>query len=173
MTKVEKSPDDGIFSLPSFPIILVTVEKNIMTAAAFHFYSFKPPCVMVGILPKNLTYQLISEKGEFGINIPSKEQLEIVQICGEVSGRDEDKFEKTNLTPQHGKVIESYLIEECPFSLECKVVHEVAYGGSHKWFIGEVKTAHIDENYTRDKALMYWIKEYRKVGDLIPTKDEK
>ena len=173
MAKIEKSPEDGIFSLPSFPIVLVTVEKNIMTAAAFHFYSFKPPCVMVGIMPKNLTYQLISEKGEFGINIPTKEQLEVVQICGEVSGRDENKFEKTGLIPKPGKVIESYLIEECPVSLECKVLHEISYGGSHKWFIGEVKTAHIDETYSRDKALMYWLKEYRRVGDIIPTTDEK
>ena len=40
---------DGIIALPSFPVVLVTVETNIMVAGAFHFYSFKPPSVMVGI----------------------------------------------------------------------------------------------------------------------------
>lgn len=60
----------GIWALPSFPVVLVTVARNIMTAAAFHFYSFDPPSVMVGIMPDKYTYELISSQGEFGINIP-------------------------------------------------------------------------------------------------------
>lgn len=165
--KREKDPITGMLTIPGFPIVLVTVAKNIMTAAAFSFYSFKPPHVMVGIVPKRLTFELISEKREFGINIPSADQLEIVGICGTVSGREVDKFAKTGLTPMKGKVIESFLIEECPVSLECEVVHEVDFGGSHRWFIGEIKAAHIDENYTRDSALMYWPREYRRVGEVI------
>ena len=129
----------GIAALPSFPVVLVTVGQNIMTAAAFHFYSFKPPSVMVGIRPKSLTFELISQKGEFGINIPAREQLDVVRICGSVSGRKEDKFKKTGLTPQNGKVIDSFLIKECPVSLECRVVHQVNYEGSHKWFIGQIE----------------------------------
>ena len=166
--KREKDPITGMMTIPGFPIVLVTVAKNIMTAAAFSFYSFKPPYVMVGIVPKRLTFELISEKREFGINIPRADQLEIVGICGTVSGREVDKFAKTGLTPMRGKVIESFLIEECPVSLECEVVHEVDFGGSHRWFIGEIKAAHIDENYTRDSALMYWPREYRRVGEVIP-----
>ena len=165
--KREKDPITGMMTIPGFPIVLVTVAKNIMTAAAFSFYSFKPPYVMVGIVPKRLTFELISEKREFGINIPRADQLEIVGICGTVSGREVDKFAKTGLTPMKGKVIESFLIEECPVSLECEVVHEVDFGGSHRWFIGEIKAAHIDENYTRDSALMYWPREYRRVGEVI------
>ena len=160
---------DGLMSIPSFPIVLVTVASNIMTAAAFSFYSFKPPCVMVGIVPKRLTFELISENREFGINIPRADQLEIVHLCGTISGRVADKFAKTGLTPMKGKVIDSFLIEECPVSLECEVVHVVDFGGSHRWFIGEIKVAHIDENYTRDSALMYWPREYRKVGEVIPV----
>ena len=163
---------DGLMSIPSFPIVLVTVASNIMTAGAFSFYSFKPPCVMVGIVPKRLTFELISEKREFGINIPRADQLDIVRICGTISGREADKFAKTGLTPMKGKVIESRLIEECPVSLECEVVHEVDFGGSHRWFIGEIKASHIDQNYTRDCALMYWPREYRKVGEVIPIEDK-
>ncbi|MGD9397400.1 MAG: flavin reductase family protein [Candidatus Thorarchaeota archaeon] len=170
--KKEKSPAAGMMSIPGFPIVLVTVAKNIMTAAAFSFYSFEPPCVMVGIIPKRLTFELISEKREFGINIPSADQLEIVGICGTVSGREADKFVKTGLTPMKGKVIESFLVEECPVSLECEVVHEVEFGGSHRWFIGEIKAAHIDKNYTRDSALMYWPREYRRVGEVIPVEEK-
>ncbi|UCH31401.1 MAG: flavin reductase family protein [Candidatus Bathyarchaeota archaeon] len=165
--KAEKKPFYGILALPAFPVVLVTVKRNIMTAAAFSFYSFKPPCVMVGIIPENLTCELILKEREFGINIPTKDQLDIVRICGSVSGRDEDKFEKAGLTPQEGKVISSCLIQECPVSIECLVVHEIDYLGTHRWFVGQIKVVHAEEDYTRDQALMYWPKEYRKVGDVL------
>ncbi|MHA2603048.1 MAG: flavin reductase family protein [Candidatus Thorarchaeota archaeon SMTZ1-83] len=170
--KREEDPARGMMSIPGFPIVLVTVERNIMTAAAFSFYSFKPPCVMVGIVPKRLTFELISKKREFGINIPRADQLDIVRMCGSISGREADKFAKTGVTPMQGKAIESFLIEECPVSLECEVVYEVDYGGTHRWFVGEIKAAHIDQDYTRDDALMYWPREYRRVGEVITLKEE-
>jgi flavin reductase (DIM6/NTAB) family NADH-FMN oxidoreductase RutF len=165
--KVSREPFEGIWALPSFPVVLVTVDRNIMTAAAFHFYSFKPPCVMVGIRPENLTYELITERGEYGVNLPTTAQLEIVQLCGSISGRDADKFERTGLTPQPGTVIESMLIAECPVSMECRVVHTVDFPGTHRWFVGQIEVAHIEEGYSRQWPLMYWPREYRAVGELL------
>lgn len=173
MVKTERDLLHGIYALPSFPVVLVTVSRNIMTAAAFHFYSFKPPCVMVGIRPENLTFELISREREFGINIPTREQLDIVRICGSVSGREEDKFKKAGLTPQRGKIIDSFLIEECPVNLECRVVHQIGYAGSHRWFVGRIEAVHIDQDYTRDKALMYWPTEYRRAGDILLKEKRK
>lgn len=49
----------GIWALSPFPVVLVTVNGNIMTTGAFHFYSFKPSSVMVGIKPEKYTYELI------------------------------------------------------------------------------------------------------------------
>jgi flavin reductase (DIM6/NTAB) family NADH-FMN oxidoreductase RutF len=167
MAKVEEEPFEGILALPSFPLVLVTVGGNIMTAAAFSFYSFEPPCVMVGIRPETFTYELIRGKREFGINILRKDQLEIARICGSASGRTEDKFAKAGVTPQKPKVIDSPLVAECPVSIECRVVHEIEHGGTHRWFIGRIELAHIDEAYTRDDALMYWPTEYRGVGDVL------
>lgn len=167
MKKTERDLFKGILALPSFPVVLVTVERNIMTAAAFHFYSFEPPSVMIGIIPENLTYELIVAKGEFGINILTKDQIEIADICGSVSGRMEDKFKKAGLTPLKGKKIESSLIAECPVNLECRVVHEIDYKGTHRWFIGQIQAVHVDQDYTRDKALMYWLGEFRSVGKVL------
>jgi len=158
---------DGIIALPSFPVVLVTVDMNIMAAGAFHFYSFEPPSVMVGIKPEKYTYELISRKKEFGINIPTKSQLEKILICGTLSGRDAEKYQESGLTPRKGNKIDSCIIEECPVSIECKVVHEVEYEGSHKWFIGEIKEVHIDEDYVRDDALMFWLGQFRAVGQVI------
>jgi flavin reductase (DIM6/NTAB) family NADH-FMN oxidoreductase RutF len=165
--KTERSAIEGIWALPGFPVVLVTVGRNIMTAAAFSFYSFDPPCVMVGILPRNLTYTLISERREFGINLPSREQLDALRICGSVSGREADKFDRAGLTAQEGTVIQSALVAECPVSIECRVVHEVEWGGTHRWFVGQIEAVHIDEGYTREQALMYWPREYRAVGEVL------
>ncbi|HYF81554.1 MAG TPA: flavin reductase family protein [Clostridia bacterium] len=167
MKKIHENLHDGIIALPSFPVVLVTVDSNIMVAGAFHFYSFKPPSVMVGIKPEKYTYELITKKKEFGINIPTKDQLDKLHICGTVSGRDEDKYLKAGLTPRKGNKIDTYIIEECPVSLECKVVHQIGYEGSHSWFIGEIREVHIDEDYTRDDALMFWLGQFRTVGQLI------
>lgn len=167
MKIVHDNPFNGIIALPSFPAVFVTVGSNIMVAAAFHFYSFKPPSVMVGIKPEKYTYELITSSKEFVINIPTKEQLDKIHICGTISGRDEDKYKKASLTPRKANKIESYLIEECPVNLECQVVHQIDYEGSHKWFVGEIREVHIDENYIRDDALMFWLGQFRTVGEVI------
>ncbi len=85
---------------------------------------------MVGIKPEKYSYKLILEKGEFGISIPTKSQLDKVHICGSASGKNEDKYVKAALTPKKGQVIDSYVVKECPVNLECKVVHQIEFPGS-------------------------------------------
>jgi len=168
MKTLETDLSKGIWALPPFPVVLVTVAHNIMTAGAFHFYSFEPPMVMVGIMPERYTYELLLRENEFGINIPTTKQLEVVRICGSISGREtDDKYIQAKVTPFQGTRIKSYLIQECPVNLECSVVHRVNFEGTHQWFIGAILAIHIDENYTRDQPLMFWSGEYRKVGEFI------
>lgn len=164
---------DGIKALPAFPVVFVTVDDNIMVAAAFHFYSYNPPAVMVGIKPEKHTYKLIKEQLEFGISIPNVDQLEAVKVCGSRSGRDTDKFEMANLTRQEAETISTVLIGDCPVNIECRVVHEIAYDGSHRWFIGEIKKVHLDPTYKRSQALMFWLGQFRSLGPVIEgLKDE-
>lgn len=168
MKKIASTLSKGIWALPSFPVVLITVSRNIMTAGAFHFYSFDPPTVMVGIMPARYTYKLIREYKDFGVNIPRIDQIEIVRICGAISGRDvADKYEKAGVTSFAGTRIRSFLIKECPLNLECEVVHEVTFSGTHRWFVGEIRAVHIDDNYEPDQALMFWRREYRKVGEFL------
>ncbi len=168
MNKVEKEISTGLQTLPAFPLVLVTVAQNIMPAAGFHFYSLGPqPSVMVGIKPEQHTCSLINTYREFGINLPTKDQIEIVRICGSVSGKNEDKYRLSGVTPFKGKHISSYLIEECPVNLECSVVYEIPVPGSHRWFIGQVQAVHVASDYTRDHALTYWSKEFRSMGEVL------
>ena len=157
----------GLKTLPAFPVVLVTIGENILTAAAFSFYSFEPPSVMIGIKPARYSYDLICKLKEFGINIPTIHQLSLVEYCGTVSGRDVNKFEKASVSPMESIKIKSCLIKECPVNLECKVVSTIDYDGSHKWFIGKIECAHIHKDYLRDEALMFWLGQYRKVGEVV------
>ena len=78
---------DGVVALPAFPVVLVTIGRNIITVGAFHFYSFDPPSVMIGIKPKQYSHGLLAQAGEFAVNIPLAAQLEQVELCGKLSGR--------------------------------------------------------------------------------------
>ncbi|MGD8398093.1 MAG: flavin reductase family protein, partial [Anaerolineae bacterium] len=167
MHKQEKTPIEGLLALPGFPLVLVTVGHNVMTAAAFSFYSFKPPSVMVGLRPQTWTYELVAARGEFGANLAARDQVEVARACGSASGRDVDKFATAGLTPQPGTVIDSVLVAECPVSLECRVVHRVGHGGTHAWFVGEIVAAHVATGYARDDVLTYWPDEYRTVGPVV------
>ncbi len=163
----------GIQAFPAFPVALVTIKDNIITVATAHMFSFKPALVIVGICPPRYSNQLIRESQEFGLNIPTKDIIEKVEYCGLNSGRDVNKFQECGLTPMEPTKIASKLIQECPVNLECKVVQEITVPdelkGSHDWFIGSVETAHVDDNYDRTQALLYWAKKYRTVGEPFYT----
>jgi hypothetical protein len=47
------------------------------------------------------------------------------------------------------------------------VVHEVEWGGSHRWFVGEFEAVQIEEGYTRDQALVGSLSEVRSVGQVV------
>jgi flavin reductase (DIM6/NTAB) family NADH-FMN oxidoreductase RutF len=162
------SGQEGLLAFPGFPLILVVVNDNIITVAATSFFSFDPPMVMIGIVPSRYTFELIQNSEDYTINIPTEDLLPAVRICGSKSGRDVNKWELTDLTPENSKIVQSLIIKECPVNLECKIVEKIQLNdSSHVWFIGEILTAHIQPDYDRSKALMYWPREYRRVGSVI------
>jgi flavin reductase (DIM6/NTAB) family NADH-FMN oxidoreductase RutF len=168
MKKLEPDLSAGIRALPAYPVVLITVGRNIMAAGAFHFYSFDPPSVMVGIMPDKYSHELLNREGEFGVNIPRSDQIALVRLCGSVSGRDvPDKYSEGGVTPFEGSQIKGSLIKECPVNIECKVVHKIGFKGTHQWFVGEIKAVHFDDDYQRDQALMFWAGSYRRVGDFL------
>ena len=169
LKKAEVSGKQGILAFPGFPVVLVGIKNNILTVAAVSFFSFNnPPMVMIGIVPKRYSFELIKETRDFSINIPTIELLDAVKLCGSKSGRDVDKSKAAGLTPKKGSKISSYTIDECPVSLECKIVHTLDLKGStHVWFVGEVAAAHIREDYDRSQALTFWPPEYRTAGKVI------
>ncbi len=165
--KKEIDIKDARANFPAFPVTLITVDDNIIAIGLVHVFSFTPPMIGIGVHPRRYSHQLLKEIKDFGVNIPPIDLAEKVDICGSVSGKNLDKFKEAGLTQMKPKMIRSVLIEECPVNMECRVVKEFIFGGSHVWFVGEVLVAHMEEDYDREKALSYWKKEYRGMGDLI------
>lgn len=152
---------------PVFPVVAVTVKDNIIAIGLVHAFSFNPPMIGIGVNPKRYSYELLEETKDFGVNIPAKDHVEQVNLCGTISGRNRNKFQEAGLTPMKVKKISSSLIAEFPVNLECANVQKLSFGGSHDWFVGEVVKAYKDEDYDREQALSYWKSEYRVMGDLV------
>ena len=130
------------------PVVLVTAQykgkANVMTAAWVMPISIRPPLVGVAVHPARYTHDMIKKGGEFVLNVPGRALAEQVKLCGTVSGKDEDKFKLSGLTPVEGRRVRPPWIEECLGHLECAVVEAISLG-DHTLFVGEVVGAWAEE----------------------------
>ncbi|MFH1584279.1 MAG: flavin reductase family protein, partial [Actinomycetota bacterium] len=103
------------------------------------------------------------------------EILKETDYCGNVSGRDVNKFKKTGLTPLPGKIVKSPLIKECPINLECKVIKDIELG-DHNFIVGEVVSKSFDEKILNEKGkpdinkmnlFSYGSNRYFTIGEVI------
>lgn len=104
----------------------------------------KPPCVGISLRKATYSYGNIVDKKAFTVNVPSEKYIKEADYFGIVSGRSEDKFAKTKLTPVKSELVDAPYIEEFPLILECKVIKTVEIG-LHIRFIGEILDVKCDE----------------------------
>ena len=162
------------------PVILVTSidehgAPNVATMAWVGTVSSEPPQVAVAIRPRRYSHEAIKRAGEFVINIPTQDQLEIVDYCGEVSKTEEDKFAATGLTAAPAAEIRTPLLAECPVNLECQVAQIIPLG-SHDLFIGKIVAVHVEESlldeegfidFTLARPIVYLGYEYWSTGQRL------
>ena len=82
------------------------------------------PIVTVLMRPSRNTYAMLEAVPDFTINVPTPAMDDLCQYCGTVSGRDEDKFRRPDLTAVASRHVESPVIDECVLHYECRVVHK-------------------------------------------------
>mgnify|MGYP000044060128 FL=1 len=131
------------------PVLLVTSvdgegKPNIITIAWATPASVDPPVVAICVRKDRYSHKLISETGEFVINVPTKALVDKAVYCGTVSGANVDKFRETGLTASPAKTVKPPIIEECIAHIECRVEKSVD-AGSHTVFFGRVLAAYADE----------------------------
>lgn len=170
------APTTALYPLP---VVLVTCgdfmgDRNAITLAWVGTVASEPPAVAIGVRPTRYSYGLIQRYGDFVINLPRAEHVDILEYCGTVSGRNEDKFEKAGLTPERPENVRAPLVAEFPVNIECKVKNRISLA-SHHVFIGEVVAVHVDPEIMTegeiDPAKMdpvaYFRGKYLRLGDVI------
>lgn len=136
------------YGLAPNPVALVTSGDNentdITTIGWTGILNSEPMIVYISIRPSRYANELIRKNREFVINLPSKELVKEADFCGTKSGRDINKFEKCKLTKEKSTKVKVPYIEECPISLECKVL-DIKSMPSHDVFTAEVVSVNAEE----------------------------
>jgi len=124
---------------------------NAMNVAWGGIACSEPPCVAVSIRKPRKTYENILAKKAFTVNIPSEKYMKEADYFGIVSGKTEDKFKATGLTPVKSDLVDAPYIKEFPLVMECtlKETHDL---GIHTQFIGEIKDVKVDESALNAKG---------------------
>ncbi len=137
-----------VYPTPVF--IIGTYDKNenpnAMNAAWGGISCSSPPCVSISLREATYTYGNIVYRKAFTVNIPSQEYIKEADYFGIASGRNEDKFASTGLTPVKSELVDAPYIKEFPLVLECKLVNTTELG-LHTHFTGEIIDVKVDENF--------------------------
>lgn len=144
----EKVSVETSLMLAPVPVVLVACrhEKlgdNLLTIAWCGVDCSDPPVIHVSIRPSRFSHRMIKESGCFTVNFPTRDILEQVDLCGVVSGKDGDKFERSGLTPIDASVVSAPIVAECPVNVEC-TVRDIIPLGLHDMFLGEVVARQAD-----------------------------
>jgi flavin reductase (DIM6/NTAB) family NADH-FMN oxidoreductase RutF len=173
--KVIKPGSTVLYPVPAVLVSCGIDRPNIITLAWVGTVCSDPPAVGIGVRPERFSHSLIESTGEFVVNLPRADQLGVVDYCGQVSGRQVDKWAKCRLSPAPAHKIRTPLIAECPVALECQVTHRLALG-SHDLFVGQVVAVQVDEavlteqghiDYELAQPLAYVGGYYWRTGDLL------
>lgn len=127
-------------------------KPNVMTAAWGGISCSVPPCVAVSLRKPTYSYGNIVEQKAFTISLPSEDYVNEADYFGMVSGRDEDKFAATGLTPVKSELVNAPYVEEFPFVVECTLLHTFELG-LHTQFIGEIMDVKVDESLLGEDKL--------------------
>lgn len=146
-------PGTMIYPLPA---VLVSCgatpeEYNVLTVSWTGTICSNPPMCYVSIRPERHSYDIIKRTGAFVINLTNRDLEFATDFCGVKSGRECNKFEMANLTPQKAEFVDAPIILESPVSIECKVV-EVKSLGSHDMFIAEVVNVVVEDSYLQENG---------------------
>jgi flavin reductase (DIM6/NTAB) family NADH-FMN oxidoreductase RutF len=126
-------------------------KPNAMTAAWAGICCSNPPCISVSLRKATYSYAGIVENKAFTVSIPSENYVKEADYFGITSGRDEDKFRSTCLTPVRSDLVSAPYIGEFPVIIECKLLHTLQIG-LHTLFVGEILDVKADEYVLDEKG---------------------
>jgi len=120
-------------------------RPNLATVAWGGICCSTPPCVAISLRKARHSYDNIMQRKAFTVNILSEDMVKKADYYGIVSGKDEDKFTKTNITPVKSDLVDAPYGKEFPFVVECKLFKSIELG-AHTQFIGEILDIKVEES---------------------------
>ena len=90
-------------------------KPNVMTAAWGGICCSKPPCVMISLREATYTYGNIVERKAFTISITPEKYIKEADYFGIATGKKDDKFSVSGLTPVGSDVVDAPYVQEFPF----------------------------------------------------------
>lgn len=119
-------------------------RPNFMALGWLTRVNFKPPMLGVAVNQGHASHAAIVETGEFSVNFPSVDMVEVTDYVGLVSGKRIDKSKLFNIF--YGELKGAPMISECPLTIECKLSKTVELP-SNSFFIGEIVGSYSEEQF--------------------------
>jgi len=131
------------------PAVMVTVgdmeDSNIITVAWTGILSSEPPRAYISVRPSRHSHKMLTENGEFVINLTTEKLAYATDFSGIYTGAKVDKFEKLSLTKAKSSKVAPPTIAESPLSLECRVFETLSFG-THDVFMADIVNVSADES---------------------------
>jgi flavin reductase (DIM6/NTAB) family NADH-FMN oxidoreductase RutF len=153
-----------LYPLPTVLVgALVNGRPNYITMA--HVGIADPDSISLGMNKKHYTNIGIKENRSFSVNVPQESMVKVVDHCGIVSGKNEDK--SALFKTFYGRLATAPMIEECPVCMECELVTTVDFP-NHDLFIGKVVATYSDEEVITDGAV-----DFSKIRPILFTMTDR
>ena len=142
--------EKNLFCLPWTQTILGTLHNgkpNFMALDWVTRANFNPPMMGICVNNGHASNAAVRATGEFSINIPDVDMVEVTDYTGLVSGKNTDKsglFEVFS-----GELKAAPMITACPINLECRIAQTVDLP-TNTFFIGEIVTIYTEDRFLTD-----------------------
>ena len=140
----------NLFCLPWTQTILGTHlegKVNFMALDWLTRVNYNPPMLGICVNKNNASHAAILTTGEFSVNVPSVDMVEVTDYTGLVSGKLVDKSGLFEVF--YGKLKSAPMIAECPITMECKVTETVDLPTNY-FFIAEITNIYSEEKFLTD-----------------------
>ena len=132
-----------VFKALTNGVYIVTVnangEINGVTTPWVTQLSYEPQLVMVAIAPVRKCHEMITNSGQFAVNVLGRNQVELASKFGFTSGRELNKFE--GIAAQQTPAANPLLLDT--FAYIDRELVETLTVGDHSLFIGKVVGAEL------------------------------
>jgi flavin reductase (DIM6/NTAB) family NADH-FMN oxidoreductase RutF len=139
-----------LFCLPWTQTILGTHYEgrvNFMALDWLTRVNYQPPMLGICVNKAHASNVAIRDTGEFSVNVPSTDMVEITDCTGLVSGKHVDKSGLFEVF--YGELKSAPMIKICPLTMECKVVQTVELP-TNTFFIGEIINIYSEIQFLTD-----------------------